>query len=129
MVIDWSATAAWIALIVAIISPIANTLIQGFLDFRKMRFLQETVKKRDVYSQYLSATPKYLGNTTYENLEAYYVALGSISLYLSAHELELIERLDEQICNDETAARNIFYQEVIPALQKSYSLQKKNKTK
>ena len=126
MVIDWSATAAWIALIVAIISPIANTVIQGLFDHRKTVFTEEIVKKRDSYSHYLSSVAAYLGHTTFDNLEKYHLALGIVTLYLSEKELQVVEELDSAIeKEDYMSARTIYYQKVIPCLQKSLSSKKK----
>ena len=130
MVIDWSATAAWIALIVAIISPVANTVIQGLFDRQKTVFTEEAVKKRDSYSRYLSSVSSYLGHTTFNNLEEYHLSLGIAALYLSKEELEVVEELDNAIEEENyQSARIIYYQKVIPCLQRSLSSQKKPKAK
>lgn len=97
--IDWSATAAWIALAVAIISPIITTIISNFHQ-AKMKHL-EILENRglDVIENYLAITSKEILTTGIS--ESYQKCYAQIFLYTPKSIYSDLEELNILICHPE----------------------------
>lgn len=94
--IDWSATAAWIALIVAIISPIITTIISNIHNSKIAQF--EVVKQRglDIIEKYLAITSREILTTGVSDEYRKYYA--QIFLYAPQKIHPDLEELNYLIC-------------------------------
>ena len=95
MDIDWSTTAAWIALAVAVLSPLLTALINNHHN-RKMKMLEIFHARRfEAISAYLVAAGNVTADPTSENIAECLQALGNatiympIELYLEAEKFEV----------------------------------------
>lgn len=95
--IDWSATAAWIALAVAIISPIITTIISNCHQSEMKRL--EIMEKRglDIIENYISITSKEILTTGIS--ETYQKSYAQIFLYAPKSIHTELEELNALICN------------------------------
>lgn len=81
MTIDWSATAAWIALCVTVITPLLTTITRNRHEI-KMYKLQYREKRRDeVVSGYLRSLSAIVMGRDYNNLAEYGRYYGEIFIY------------------------------------------------
>lgn len=99
--IDWSATAAWIALAVAIISPVITTIISNNHQTKTMRL--EIIEKRglDVIENYLAVTSHEILTTGVS--ESYQKCYAQIFIYAPKSIHSDIEKLNRLITNTSTA--------------------------
>jgi len=93
--IDWSSTAAWIALAIAIIIPILNSIISNrhAIKLKELDFFQKT--RMEMLSQYIDETSseiKYTGHS-----EEYEKIYNKIFLYAPEDVWADIEKLDLMI--------------------------------
>lgn len=95
--IDWSATAAWIALAVAIISPVITTIISNHHQAR-MKHL-EIIEKRglDIIENYLAITSREILTTGIS--EPYQKSYAQIFLYAPKSIHSDLEELNTLIYN------------------------------
>lgn len=95
--IDWSATAAWIALVVAIVSPVITAIISNHHQ-AKMKHL-EIIEKRglDVIENYLAITSREILTTGIS--DSYRKSYTQIFLYAPSSLHPAIEELNTLIYN------------------------------
>lgn len=99
--LDWSATAAWVALIVSIVSAVAGPLITTILSNRhQLKLLKiELYQKRkmEAIENYLKVCSSYIGRRTIREETEYLKAYGEIFLFAPKSTWESIERLDFEL--------------------------------
>lgn len=94
---DASALAAWIALIVAIISPILTAIINNHHQTKMKKIEMSTASKLKIIEDYLSSTGQVIYHHDNPDIEAYSTTVGKI---FSASPQDLwgkISALDENI--------------------------------
>ena len=94
---DWSAVISGIALIVAIISPIATTILANRHQDKVWNRSNYTLHRSDVIEQYIKNTGALLKSSSRHELADYGKYYGEIFFYTSAEEWEMIEEIDKSI--------------------------------
>ena len=95
--IDWSATAAWIALAVAIISPIITTIITNYHQSKLKRLEIMEQRGLSIIENYLAVTSKEILTTGIS--EPYQKCYAQIFLYAPKSIYSDLEELNTLICN------------------------------
>ncbi|WP_312636349.1 hypothetical protein [Oscillibacter sp.] len=97
MNIDWSATAAWIALVVAIISPIVTSIINNrhLSKIKKMEIIQQ--RGLAVIEEYISVTSREILITGVS--DAYEKIYAKVFIYVPKSLHSQLEELNSLICD------------------------------
>lgn len=117
---DWSATAAWIALVISVIGTIAGPIITALITNNhqlKLRKLDIDEKQISEYSEhrryaienFLSSTSKYLSDCQYKNIEVCGENFFQVYSYVPQNLWEPLNTLYSYICEENIVkARALF---------------------
>ena len=94
---DASALAAWIALIVAIISPILTAIINNHHQTKMKKIETSIASKRKIIEDYLSSAGQIIYHNGEASTESYSIAIGRIYSASPRFLWEKISLLDEMI--------------------------------
>lgn len=94
---DASALAAWIALIVAIISPILTAIINNHHQTKMKKIEMSTASKLKIIEDYLSSAGQIIYHNGEASTESYSIAIGRIYSASPRFLWEKISVLDEMI--------------------------------
>lgn len=94
---DASALAAWIALIVAIISPILTAIINNHHQTKMKKIEMSIASKLKIIEDYLSSTGQVIYHNGEASTESYSIAIGRIYSASPRFLWEKISVLDEMI--------------------------------
>lgn len=94
---DASTLAAWIALIVAIISPILTAIINNYHQTKMKKIEMSIASKLKIIEDYLSCTGQVIHHHGDADIEAYGTAVGKIYLASPRFLWEKISNLDKMI--------------------------------
>lgn len=94
---DASALAAWIALIVAIISPILTAIINNHHQTKMKKIEMSTASKLKIIEDYLSSTGQVIYHNGESDTESYSISIGRIYSAAPRFLWEKISILDEMI--------------------------------
>lgn len=126
---DWSATAAYTALIAAIVSPIITTAITICHQTRMKRMEVYHVNKIHAFENYLSAATKCLLHNSNENLQGYGSAKGNVYLYAPPGlwpQLDKMDSLMDYYGKSEKEEARALLAEISKALSSEYTRIEKN---
>jgi hypothetical protein len=126
-VIDWSATAAWTALIVAIASPVLTSIINNRhqLKIKEIEMYQE--RRVKALENYLRSTSRLLATNLTDDLQGYGSARGEICLYISRELRDLVATMDELITNRDLSTAKAKLDPLIRAITEDYNDKSKNR--
>ncbi|RDU24762.1 hypothetical protein [Anaerosacchariphilus polymeriproducens] len=118
MVLDWSATASWIALAVAILAPVLTAFLNNKhqLKLKKIELFHNEAsayffKKRDVYCGYIEhASCLFIDHSTLEKMAIYSKMYHELFLYCDKEIWEDIELLNNHFNNNvfDSNAKELF---------------------
>lgn len=122
--VDWSATAAWIALAVSIIGTIASPLITTWLNNKhqlKMYELEIKEKHISVVSNartssleaFIANIGKCIANCTLENQSEFGYTYSAAYQYIPDKYWPLLDSMYEEICHDQVDAAMEDYKQII----------------
>lgn len=117
---DWSATAAWIALVISIIGTIAGPIITALINNKhQLRLREMDIKEKQIskYCEYrrcaienfLSSTSKYLSDCQYKNVEVCGENFFQVYSYVPQNLWNSLNTLYSYICEENIPeARTLF---------------------
>lgn len=113
---DASALAAWIALIVAIISPILTAIINNHHQTKMKKIEMSTASKLKIIEDYLSSTGQVIYHNGESDTESYSISIGRIYSAAPRFLWEKISILDEMIYSSNWEDAHTQFLEISQAL-------------
>lgn len=120
---DWSATAAWIALVISIIGTIAGPIITALInnkhqlrlremDIREKQISEYCEYRRCAIENFLSSTSKYLSDCQYKNVEVCGENFFQVYSYVPQNLWESLNILYSHICEERTDEARVLFSKI-----------------
>lgn len=122
--IDWSATAAWTALIISVVGSIIGPIISALvtnkhqlkmynLSFQQNQLSEYNKDRKTVLEDFVSNIGKCIANCTYENQSAFGAAYFAAYQYIPDTYWDQLDALYDDICNSNLDEAMSKYRKII----------------